>query len=280
MRTEPVRAGAAWLALREPADAEARSPELVEELRGRLPEAPLSIHDLGCGTGAMVRWLAPRLPGPQHWVLHDRDADLLIRAAAAPPVTAADGAPVTVETRQDDITGLGDAELAGADLLTASALLDMMTADELGLLLDICVAAGCPVLVTLSVLGRVVLAPSDPLDAAVTAAFNAHQRRTHGAGGLLGPDAAQAAVDGFTRRGHRVLAHPSPWRLGPARAALATAWFTGWLEAACEQCPELVEAARPYARRRLREVASGSLAITVEHLDLLALPRVSSTTTS
>jgi hypothetical protein len=25
------------------------------------------IHDLGCGTGAMGRWLAPVLPGPQHW---------------------------------------------------------------------------------------------------------------------------------------------------------------------------------------------------------------------
>ena len=40
------------------------------------------IHDLGSGTGSMSRWLAPRLPGPQHWVLHDRDADLLARAAA------------------------------------------------------------------------------------------------------------------------------------------------------------------------------------------------------
>ena len=43
------------------------------------------IHDLGCGTGAMGRWLAPLLPGPQHWVLHDRDADLLEVAAADVP---------------------------------------------------------------------------------------------------------------------------------------------------------------------------------------------------
>ena len=47
--------------------------------------AARSIHDLGCGTGSMGRWLAPRLPGPQHWVLHDRDADLLARAAAGMP---------------------------------------------------------------------------------------------------------------------------------------------------------------------------------------------------
>ncbi len=53
------------------------------------------IHDLGCGTGAMGRWLAPLLPGAQHWVVHDRDADLLALAAAEHPGPAADGAAVT-----------------------------------------------------------------------------------------------------------------------------------------------------------------------------------------
>ena len=71
------------------------------------------IHDLGCGTGAMGRWLAPLLPGPQHWVVHDRDADLLALAAADPPGPAADGAAVTVEPRQSDITRLNPGDLAG-----------------------------------------------------------------------------------------------------------------------------------------------------------------------
>ena len=72
-----------WLALREPADAAARAADLVDRVRRRLAgDAPAVIHDLGSGTGSMGRWLAPRLPGPQHWVLYDRDADLLARAAA------------------------------------------------------------------------------------------------------------------------------------------------------------------------------------------------------
>ena len=33
--------------------------------------APIVVHDLGSGTGSMMRWLAPLLPGPQTWVLHD-----------------------------------------------------------------------------------------------------------------------------------------------------------------------------------------------------------------
>ena len=72
------------------------------------------IHDLGGGTGAMGRWLAPLVPGPQHWIVHDRDADLLAIAAAERPSLAADGAAVTVETERSDITRLHHAELAGA----------------------------------------------------------------------------------------------------------------------------------------------------------------------
>jgi hypothetical protein len=241
-----------WLALREPADAAARSRELVDHLPATSSNV---IHDLGCGTGSMGRWLAPLLHGPQHWVLHDRDAGLLEVAAANPP----DGA--TVETRQSDITRLEADDLAGATLITASALLDMLTGNELAALASICFGAGCPVLLTLTVVGRVELTPEDPLDRRVADAFNAHQRRT-----TLGPDAAEAARVQFTGLGAEVIVRPSPWRLGPARAELAAEWFSGWLSAACEQEAELVAETEGYKRRRLDEV-------TVDHADLLVLPR-------
>ena len=272
MTTEPVRAGSEWLALREPADAAARAPVLVEALRTYLPAGGTEIHDLGCGTGSMARWLAARLDGPQHWVLYDRDDELLALASADPPSGAADGAVVSMETRRGDITRLDAGELSGATLITASALLDMMTADELHRLVATCVRAGCPVLITLSVTGRVDLAPADSLDRCVMDAFNAHQRRTTGIGRLLGPDAAGAAVDAFTRLGHDVVVRPSHWRLGPDRSELAAEWFTGWLAAACEQRPELGVAAHDYARRRLTQASAGALSVTVHHRDLLAVP--------
>ncbi len=46
------------------------------------------------------------------------------------PAAAADGSPVTVQTREADITRLTAADLAGASLVTASALLDLLTVDE------------------------------------------------------------------------------------------------------------------------------------------------------
>src|SRR6187397_2174928 len=101
MSATAVRVAPQWLALREPADAAARSEELAGRLARHLPATgPYVIHDLGGGSGSMGRWLAPRLPGPQHWVVHDRDADLLELAAADPPGRAADGSAVTVEARR------------------------------------------------------------------------------------------------------------------------------------------------------------------------------------
>ena len=272
---EDVRVTPEWLTLREPADAAARSAEIAERAARQLPAAgPLVIHDLGGGDGAMARWLAPRLPGPQHWVIHDRDADLLGLVAAAAPDRnpAADGTAVTVEARRSDVTRLTRDNLAGASLVVASALLDMLTEGELAAMLEACTATGAPVLLALTVVGRVALTPPEPLDAAIAAAFDAHQRRTTGAGRLLGPDAVTAAAEHLRAGGAEVIVRPSPWRLDAGHAALAAAWLDGWVAAACEQEPSLATEAVAYRERRRAQAAAGRLAVTVDHADLLALP--------
>jgi hypothetical protein len=274
MTVEGIRVGETWLALREPADAAARACDLVEHLVRHVPATGRRvIHDLGSGTGAMGRWLAPLLPGPQHWVLHDRDGDLLKVAAADLLGPAADGAAVTVEARRSDITRLHPGDLADATLITASALLDLLTEDELAGLVAICGGAGCPALLTLNVVGHVDLIPADPLDRRVAAAFDAHQRRTTERGHLLGPDAVAVTIEEFGRLAAEVLVRPSPWRLGASEADLAAEWFAGWVGAACEQQPDLAAETDGYTHRRLAEARAGELAVTVEHADLLVLPR-------
>ncbi|MGC5566602.1 class I SAM-dependent methyltransferase [Streptomyces sp. FR-108] len=263
-----------WLQLRESADASARASELLDPLRIRLANLPgrpggFVIHDLGCGTGSMGRWLAPRLDGPQHWVLHDRDPYLLHFAAVGSPRSAADGSRVTVETQRGDVGRLTADALAGASLVTASALLDVLTADEIEALAAACAGAGCPALLTLSVAGRVELTPADPLDAEIAEAFNDHQRR----GGLLGPEAVSAASDAFSGHGATVRVHPSAWRLGPDESALTAEWLRGWVGAAVEQRPELAARAETYLRERLAACAAGELTVVVHHSDLLALAR-------
>ncbi|GFE26543.1 class I SAM-dependent methyltransferase [Streptomyces libani] len=272
-----------WLELRERADAAARAPELLRPLRAWLAErtAPagppgsphgLVIRDLGCGIGSMGRWLAVRLPGPQQWILHDLDPALLELAGARMPVTADDGMPVAATTARGDLAALTADDFAGTSLVTASALLDLLTRDEVEDLAEACVGAGTPALLALSVAGRVELSPSDPFDAEITDAFNDHQRRTDQGRALLGPDAVAAAVAAFERRGATVLVQSSPWRLGCAESALTAEWLRGWVGAAHAQRPELAPEAVAYLRRRLEECAAGELTVAVHHTDLLALP--------
>jgi hypothetical protein len=147
----------------------------------------------------------------------------------------------------------------------------MLTENELAGMISVCVSASCPVLLTLSVVGRVELTPPDPLDRRVAAAFNAHQRRTTERGRLLGPDAVARAVREFGRANAKILVRPSPWQLGAAQADLAAEWFTGWIGAACEQQAEPAAEVDAYASRRLAQARAGRLAVTVDHADLLVL---------
>lgn len=266
-----------WLALREKADAAARAAELLDPLRGHLAAVPrpggrLVVRDLGCGTGSMGRWLSGRLPGPQHWILHDLDPALLARAVAGIPGPAADGTPVTTAAAPGDLAALRAGHLDGTSLVTASALLDLLTADEIDALAAACADAACPALLTISVAGRVELDEPDPLDAGIAAAFNDHQRREEHGRRLLGPDAVAAARAAFQARGMTVHTRPSPWRLGPDQAELIAEWLRGWVGAACEQNAELIGPSRTYLQRRLDQCAAGKLAVVVWHDDLLALP--------
>jgi hypothetical protein len=245
-----------WLGLREPADADARAGDLVALLPGPIR----TIRDLGCGTGSLGRWLAPQLPGPQHWIMADRDPVLLEHAAANMPFPG-----VTVTTELSDVTALTAADLAGTDLVTCSALLDILTAGEVEALARVCAAERTPALFTLSVAGEVTLEPPLPADKEVESAFNEHQRRVQDGRRLLGPDAPATAVAAFEKAGATVVTRPSSWRLGPESAALTSQWLRGWVGAAREQCPD--QGFDAYLEERLADLPR----VVVKHVDLLAI---------
>ena len=181
------RFDADWLALREGADAAARARELTDLAanwlcgRGHVPYACV---DLGTGSGSNPRFLAPRLPGPQSWRLLDHDAALLERAARdCADLRDAAGNPVVLRPECRDLSALTAADLGGADLVCASALIDLVGASWLDRLAEACASAGAAVLFSLSVDGewccrRGGAEDGDPDDALVRSAFNAHQRAT------------------------------------------------------------------------------------------------------
>lgn len=271
----------AWLALREPVDHRSRAAAAVSLLApARRAGGWSRVVDLGAGTGSNLRYLAPRLPGVRSWTLVDQDADLLARAAAP------DGAELTRVVGDLASAGLDAVGESNADLVTASALLDLTSKDWLDALAAACRRSGSAALFALNYDGGIRWhagenAPrpaDDPDDALVRRSVNAHQRRDKGLGPALGPMAGLAAENAFRAAGYRAWLLPSPWRLGPGDAALARALVDGWEAAAVEHLRETpaddaagVDRVRAWAERQRATIASGRFGLTVGHLDLLAL---------
>lgn len=260
-----------WLALRAGADAAARSAELAAVLADLLGPGPIALHDLGAGTGAMTRWLAPRLPGPQAWLLRDGDAGI-VHHLDLDDVTDAAGEPVVAEVTIEHLDALPADAFAGASAVTASALLDVLTQEEAERIVAACVAAKAPAFFSLSVTGDVRLHPARPLDGAVAAAFNAHQRRDAGGRRMLGPDAVSVMRALFEAAGWKVRTASTPWRLGAEHRELIAQWLDGWIDAAVEQHPELAEPAERERAHRHSQAAAGRLRVSVGHEDLLVWP--------
>jgi hypothetical protein len=270
--SEILEVSSEWLALREPADADARSRELALTVAALLPAGPIVIHDLGSGTGSMMRWLAPFLPGPQTWILHDWNENLTAQAIDGARSTDRDGGAVSVQSRTGNLTHLHATDLAGASLVTASALLDVLTSRETHAIVNACVRAGCPTLLALSVTGDVRLDPQDERDGAFQDAFNAHQLRQADDRQQLGRYGAPIARGLFAEAGWGVRSGTTLWRLDHTRARLLREWFDGWVDAAVEQDPQLGNCAADYRQLRESQIERGELSALVSHVDLLAWP--------
>ncbi|MFP5346202.1 MAG: glycosyltransferase [Actinomycetes bacterium] len=265
-----------WLALREPADHEARTAveRLLPLLRAALGSArPIRVVDVGAGTGSNLRWVAPRLPGPQEWVLVDRDRELLARALdLSRGVRDGDGFPVRVGIVDGDLRQPETLPLCRGGLLTASALLDVLSPATVQGLVQAAVDAGTSLLFSLTVDGDVELDPADPLDHDITAAFAAHQRRLHGEGPFCGADGTAIAADALHAAGYVVHCAKTPWTLEAGRDGVLSAWLDEWVAAALEQEPSLAPEVRRWRSQRGAELAGGRLRVRVGHEELLGLP--------
>jgi SAM-dependent methyltransferase len=259
-----------WLTLREPADHAARSPALTTQIADRLRARPgRRAVDLAAGSGSNVRYLLPRLPNVAHWTLVDYDPALLAHAGRLVTPVARE-AGVGFDVRQGDLRALDALPLDGCGLVTASALLDLVSAEWLRAFAARCREAGVDVLCTLSYDGRIACAPADDGDEDVRGLVNQHQRTDKGFGPALGPDAASAAVTAFETAGFAVHTAESDWVLDGAHAELQRQLLTGWAGAARELAPADAARIDAWLARRLAHVAAGGSGVRVGHVDLTA----------
>ncbi|MDM0076557.1 class I SAM-dependent methyltransferase [Variovorax sp. J2P1-59] len=246
--------------------------------------------DLACGTGANLRELAPRLGGSQCWTLVDHDPALL---GALPGVLAAwtqangfvleagatrmhiEGPGWNAEVRPvciDLALELGAVPFAGTRLVTASALLDLVSASWLDALFAHARMAGAAMLFALNVDGRIAWNPPVAGDAEVDRLFASHQRRDKGFGPALGGTAVSFAVSRLRALKYEVAQAASDWRIDAGENASGTAMLTAMVEgmgaAAIEQDPTARASVSEWMQRRIDVLDHTSLCIG--HQEILA----------
>ena len=280
-----------WLDLREPADAAARSNRLTSKIADTLATGEtVQALDLATGTGSNLRYLAPHLPGRQRWLMVDRDSALLALlpglmrswgAARRYRVTPVGGNECVIEGEQLqchietlslDLNSLDDADIfAGRQLVTASALLDLVSEEWLGALAARCRNVGAAVLFGITYNGWSACSPEEPEDEMVRHLFNRHQKTDKGLGGpAAGPDAAGHAARCLADAGYRVWTEHSDWMLGSAERELQRRLIDGWADAAVESAPDNAPVIAQWRARRIAHVDAGRSQIVVGHLDLAA----------
>jgi SAM-dependent methyltransferase len=276
----------AWLDLREPADHRSRSSDLARALaryfEGR---QPLTVVDLGSGTGSNLRATAPLLGREQFWTLVDLDGALL--AAAMARLTAwadrfdaragtlvlfKDHQRIHVEFRHADLAGDLDAALGpAAHLVTAAALFDLVSAAFIKRFSAALAARGSAFYTVLTYNGEQRWTPLHPADSAMAAAFHGHQSRDKGFGRAAGPAAPDLLREAFAAARYRVREADSAWRLGPQDAGLLAEVARGFAAAAAET--GTLDAAALASWRGLARTGA-----VVGHTDTLALPPLAAST--
>jgi SAM-dependent methyltransferase len=260
---------AEWLALREPYDLAARSTTVLDAVATAFTEqGAISVVDLACGTGATLRAVGPHLPPRQTWRLVDNDLSLLAKASALgrPP-------QVTVIAKPVDLAR--DLELAldgPLDLVTTSALLDLVSAQWLDRLVVEAAARRLPVYAALSYDGRTIIEPAGVLDRELLAGFDAHQRTDKGFGPALGPAAAACAIERFEHVGYSVVEGRSDWIFGPDDRAMQDALFAGWAEVAALTTRLSSGEINGWLAQRRADLAAGRSHLRVGHVDIFARP--------
>ena len=284
-----------WLALREPVDASSRAAGLATGLRERVGAlqsrpSPVEIIDLGAGTGANLRFAAPVLTGAQEWLLVERDPLLLaamtqqmrswshstqsrFTASGAQFAIRADRFECQVQSLGLDLAvQLDHLPLRHGVLLTASALLDLVSEAWLRRLIGRAAAAEAAVWFTLTYDGRIDCDPVEAEDQEVRELVNQHQRGDKGFGLALGPTAPGTAARILGECGYQVQQAASDWCLGPDHAALQHALIEGWFAAACEIAPTRTAVLRAWQARRHAHVAGLRSTLRVGHVDMVGLP--------
>ena len=262
-----------WLNLREASDHKARDRHLLKTAANWLNDLKSKdkvIVDLGSGTGSTIRGLQryTTLAPSIQWRLVDNDPELLAEAVHR------HSEEYSIESFLVDLSATQKLPLESASLITASALLDLVSSNFIR---DLCQLIkekneGRPLgfYSALNYDGCIKWTPFHPLDAAILMNFNTDQRRDKGFGPALGPDATDFLKTQFHSTKFQCLSAKSPWLLGSADYLLTESLINGISGVAIQTDGLTNSDIQDWKTFRIENVRTGTCYLG--HTDIVVLP--------
>jgi hypothetical protein len=158
------------------------------------------------------------------------------------------------------------------DLVTTSALLDLVSPEWLDRLIVEVAARRLPFYGALTYDGRAVAEPVGHHDVELLAGFNLHQRTDKGFGPALGPSAAARAARRFEQFGYVVVEGHSDWLFGPEDRNIQEALFVRWAEVGPLTTTLSSHEIAGWLAWRRGHLAQGRSRLRVGHVDIFAHP--------
>jgi len=283
-----------WLAQREPFDLAARSRLLEQAFAAELvrnrPHAAIRLADLGGGTAANFRALAPQLGGDQQWLLLDHDEQLLAdapariarwarargweaRVAGQRCEVLTGAARWELSTRQIDLArSLESLEPGAFDGIVTTAFLDLVSLGWLERFARWLVGSGKPLLATLTVDGVRRWHPEAIDDDLIERAFLLHQGGDKGFGDSVGPGAAAALAQCLETLRCPVRLERSDWQIGAAEPAMLARMADEAVEVARQVAPDAQARIAGWRMTRTAQIDAAQASLLIGHIDLLAVP--------
>jgi hypothetical protein len=283
-----------WLELREPLDQAARSKELTVHFIEALNSSPEPvIMDIGGGTAANFRMLAPQIARNQHWQLIDHDPTLIQHSFIAVIdwahsrgwesqrlnehtliVYTSSGHWTLAADRVDIAKSVEHLSFQNVDAIVTSAFLDLVSADWIQRFSDCLSEVRRPFFATLTVDGRRLWSPAHPDDDWIETLFRLHQSKDKGFGNSIGIEATAAISIALEKANFDVHVESSDWLVDcQHHKKLLTKLLNDALDISIAMKPSEAPRIQEWYRLRQSQMQTHKLAYRVGHLDLLALPQ-------
>lgn len=279
-----------WLATRYPYDVDARNPNVeIACLQWLASRNPISVVDIGSGSGSNCFYFIDQFPVAQHWTFIEKDP-MLISASLERMTQWANDREYIVEASPYGIniqTPNGQIEIEGicgslldlsqlvrldkVDLVMANAVFDLFSQSQFATFISELSNYSLGILATLNYSGMS-FSPTTDEDKTVIDLYESHMQRPQSFGQGMGKECSELMIEAFKAQNWEIVAEEANWEIEGGEIKMQE-YLLGFMEEAIPELPltqQQLADFYTFIKNKKQLSANFNLGIQVNHKDIFA----------